>query len=165
MKEVIMGKINWKHVFLIGLILGAIESALQLFSAMLFAGDELWELRAMLDAPGAIGDWHMILTLLVYVLVGIATVWLYAAIRPRYGPGPRTAAIAGFVIWLVTYAAHVQWGTAISLFSTGALVVTTLVAVPIFVGTTVFCVSAYKEAEEPTGPVASEGVATEPAEG
>ncbi len=38
-----MGKINWKHVFLIGLILGVIETMLQLFNAMLFAGDEIWD--------------------------------------------------------------------------------------------------------------------------
>ena len=160
-----MGKINWKHVFLIGLILGVIETWLQLFNAMLFAADEIWEFRAMLHAPGGIGGWHMILTFLAYILVGIATVWLYAAIRPRYGPGPRTAAIAGFVMWLVTVAAHVQWTSAMPYFRTGALVVTALVSMPIFVGATVFCVSAYKETEEFTGAAESEGAATEPAEG
>ena len=30
---------------------------------------------------------------------GVAAVLLYALIRPRLGPGPRTAAIAGLVIW------------------------------------------------------------------
>src|SRR2546428_9096401 len=28
-------------------------------------------------------------------LCGIVLVWLYASIRPRYGPGPKTAVIAG----------------------------------------------------------------------
>jgi hypothetical protein len=32
-------------------------------------------------------------------LAGIGIVWGYAAIRPRYGPGPRTAAIAGIGAW------------------------------------------------------------------
>jgi hypothetical protein len=27
--------------------------------------------------------------------------WLYAAIRPRYGPGPKTAAVAGFALWFI----------------------------------------------------------------
>ena len=35
-------------------------------------------------------------------LAGILLVWLYAAIRPRFGPGPRTALLAGFMIWLIT---------------------------------------------------------------
>ena len=30
---------------------------------------------------------------------GIAAVWLYAAIRPRYGPGARTALRAGLAVW------------------------------------------------------------------
>jgi hypothetical protein len=34
-------------------------------------------------------------------LTGIALVWLYAAIRPRFGAGPRTALIAAFVTWFV----------------------------------------------------------------
>ena len=31
----------------------------------------------------------------------IIAVWLYAAIRPRYGPGPKTALLAGLTVWLV----------------------------------------------------------------
>lgn len=31
--------------------------------------------------------------------VGIALIWLYAAIRPRYGPGPRTAVCAALFAW------------------------------------------------------------------
>jgi len=36
-------------------------------------------------------------------IAGILGVWLYAAIRPRFGPGPRTALIAGIGLWLMTY--------------------------------------------------------------
>ena len=32
-------------------------------------------------------------------MLGISTMWLYAAIRPRYGPGPKTAVVAGFALW------------------------------------------------------------------
>ncbi len=34
-------------------------------------------------------------------LLGIAALWLYAAIRPRYGPGLKTALCAASAIWLV----------------------------------------------------------------
>ena len=40
---------------------------------------------------------------------GITTVWLYAAIRPRFGPGPKTAAIAGFVVWVLVSWIHITW--------------------------------------------------------
>ena len=32
-------------------------------------------------------------------VVGILAIWLYAAIRPRYGPGLRTAVRAGLALW------------------------------------------------------------------
>jgi hypothetical protein len=31
----------------------------------------------------------------------IANVWIYAAIRPRFGPGARTATYAGIVSWVI----------------------------------------------------------------
>jgi len=34
---------------------------------------------------------------------GIIAVWLYASIRPRYGAGMKTAAIAGLGVWLTGY--------------------------------------------------------------
>ena len=36
-------------------------------------------------------------------LVGIFAVWLYAAIRPRYGAGPKTALCAGAAVWGIGY--------------------------------------------------------------
>ena len=32
--------------------------------------------------------------------VGLIAIWLYAAIRPRFGPGPKTALISAAVVWL-----------------------------------------------------------------
>jgi hypothetical protein len=42
-------------------------------------------------------------------LCGIVLVWLYASIRPRYGPGPMTAVIAGLALWLITHLAFAAW--------------------------------------------------------
>jgi hypothetical protein len=35
--------------------------------------------------------------------LGFAAVFLYAAMRPRFGPGPRTALVAACTLWLVGY--------------------------------------------------------------
>jgi hypothetical protein len=40
---------------------------------------------------------------------GITTVWLYASIRARFGPGPKTAAIAGFAVWFLVSWVHMTW--------------------------------------------------------
>lgn len=38
------------------------------------------------------------------LVVGVLSVWLYAAIRPRYGPGPKTAIRAALAVWSFTTA-------------------------------------------------------------
>jgi hypothetical protein len=43
------------------------------------------------------------------VVAGIWAMWLYASLRPLYGPGPKTAAIAGFSWWLIATIAVWQW--------------------------------------------------------
>ncbi|WP_411891678.1 hypothetical protein [Yoonia sp. SDW83-1] len=35
---------------------------------------------------------------------GIVLVWLYAAMRPRFGAGPKTAIIAGLTLWFIAWA-------------------------------------------------------------
>ena len=35
--------------------------------------------------------------------IGLAIVWTYAAIRPRFGPGPATALKAGLAVWVMFY--------------------------------------------------------------
>lgn len=41
----------------------------------------------------------------VYVdfIGGIFIVWFYAAIRPRFGAGPKTAVIAGLAVWFICH--------------------------------------------------------------
>jgi len=36
-------------------------------------------------------------------VLGLLLVWLYAAIRPRYGAGPRTAILAGLFGWFLVF--------------------------------------------------------------
>lgn len=47
---------------------------------------------------------------------GIVTVWLYAAMRPRFGAGPKTAVIAGLTVWLLAWAL-----LTLSVFMTGLI--------------------------------------------
>src|SRR5688572_22100829 len=41
--------------------------------------------------------------------VGILLVWIYAAIRPRFGPGPKTAMIAAAVVWAFGFLFYLDW--------------------------------------------------------
>jgi hypothetical protein len=39
----------------------------------------------------------------VMILYGVALIWIYAAIRPRFGPGPLTAIVAGLTLWVIAW--------------------------------------------------------------
>jgi hypothetical protein len=45
---------------------------------------------------------ELVVFLLSYVVLGIALAFGYAAMRPRFGAGARTALIAGGIFWLAT---------------------------------------------------------------
>jgi hypothetical protein len=60
---------------------------------------------------------------LTQFVVGIMLVWIYAAIRPRFGPGPKTAMISAAVVWLFGFLFYLDWlYTGMMLPSTYAIV-------------------------------------------
>ena len=61
-------------------------------------------------------------------LVGIAAVWIYAAIRPRYGAGAGTAVRAGIATWGVAVLLANLANYPSGLFPTRLLVITAVVA-------------------------------------
>lgn len=40
--------------------------------------------------------------------IGVLTVWLYAAMRPRFGPGIKTALYAGLAVWVCGVVFHLD---------------------------------------------------------
>jgi hypothetical protein len=46
---------------------------------------------------------------LTQFVVGIMLVWMYAAMRPRFGPGPKTAMISAFIVWLFGFLFYLDW--------------------------------------------------------
>lgn len=105
-----MGTINWGRVFLGGLLAGAVLAVLGAVNWLVF-GEEVQAAVLSLSpgfqlTPALWAGWT-----LVAVLVGMAILWVYASIRPRYGPGPKTAAMAGAAVWFVAALADVSWLT------------------------------------------------------
>lgn len=97
-----MGKINLGRVMLGGLVTGLIVNITEtLLNVVVMTAPMEYALRARNLPPvgGAAIGGFLILTF----MLGFVTVWCYAAIRPRFGPGPRTAAIAALVVWFLAY--------------------------------------------------------------
>jgi len=78
-------------------------------------------------------------------LCGIVLVWLYASIRPRYGPGAKTAVIAGLGLWLITHMAFAAW-VFTGLYSFGIVAASTLGALVASVAGALAGCALYKEA-------------------
>ena len=96
-----MGRINWGRVFLGGLLAGVVINIGEyLFHAVLFKDQVAEMMRAMGKDPASVmtGNAIVIWNILGF-LAGIGAVWGYAAIRPRFGAGAKTAMIAGVAVW------------------------------------------------------------------
>jgi hypothetical protein len=96
-----MAGINYGRVALGGLAAGGVANACDfVISTFLMAGDlQRMTRRLNLDwevvnGPGVLVTWTI-----VDFLYATLMVWTYAAIRPRFGPGPKTAILAGLVIF------------------------------------------------------------------
>ena len=99
-----MAKINVGRVLLGGLLAGVV---LNIGEALLNAV-VLAETMKQDFAKLGLGDPSANPTFLVRVVgmtfvLGIALVYLYAAIRPRFGAGWKTAACAGVIAWFFVY--------------------------------------------------------------
>ena len=80
-------------------------------------------------------------------LLGIAAVWVYAAIRPRYGAGPRTAVRAGLVTWAFAVFLANLANYPLGLLPARLLVITSIVALVEVVVATLVGAWLYKEEE------------------
>jgi len=97
---------NTKRVVLAGLAAGVLNLALTLSMAFLVL---LEDVRAQVERFQLQPPPYALFTGVgMQLFLGIAVVWLYAAIRPRFGPGPRTAVIAGLAVWFLSYAVHCE---------------------------------------------------------
>jgi hypothetical protein len=78
-------------------------------------------------------------------------VWLYAAIRPRYGAGPKTAMLAGFVVWALAYASSNAAMVFLHLFPLGLMLAATAVGLVETVVAGLAGAALYKEGAESLG--------------
>ena len=94
-----MGTINLKSVIVGGLVAGLILNVVHyVLWGVVFAKDLADALQAIGRTPA---HSPVLLFIVLDFLYGVTLVYLYAAIRPRYGPGPKTAIWAGVIMWVI----------------------------------------------------------------
>ena len=124
-----MGRINVGGVILGGLLAGLVINIGETILNLVVVAQGMEDaLRARNLQPLGVNP---IIGFVVFsFLVGIVTIWLYAAIRPRFGPGPKTAAIAGLVVWFFAYLYGAVAMGLMGLFPAKLMTVTTLWGLP-----------------------------------
>ena len=97
-----MGRINLGRVVLGGLLAGLVINCSEfVLNMFVLAADMEAALKAR-NLP-MIDNQMIVWFVLLGFAQGILTIWLYSAIRPRFGPGVSTAAWAGVVVWTMAY--------------------------------------------------------------
>lgn len=104
--------INSSKVLVAGLAAGIVGNIIGFLGFGLMMGKRM-EAEAVAVAPSLAGrgmsSGAIATNVVITFLIGILIVWLYAAIRPRFGPGMKTATYAALVIWLCGLFFHVDW--------------------------------------------------------
>jgi hypothetical protein len=117
-----MAQMNTGRIVMGGLAAGLVMNIVDAVTNGFVAGGR-WLSESNALNPGLVekaGAGSTVGWIIVDFLLGIITVWVYAGIRPRLGPGPKTALAAAFVVWLVGhlfFASYVFMG----LFSAGLI--------------------------------------------
>lgn len=96
-----MGKIKMSRVLIGGLVAGVVINVFNGVLNGLVLADRWSAYMQSLGKPAAFAPGQLAGFNLIGFAMGILTVRLYAAIRPRFGSGPQTAVRAGLVIWLI----------------------------------------------------------------
>jgi hypothetical protein len=95
-----MHKINYGRLILAGIVAAVILDILDYVANGILLGSA-WaaSLNTIHVAPLSVNG--IIAFNVGGVVTAFLTIWLYVAIRPRFGPGPKTALIAAAVVWLL----------------------------------------------------------------
>jgi anti-sigma factor RsiW len=124
-----MASINFGRVVIGGLVGGVVANVCDTVANMTFLKDDMAAMAAKfgMDSAAAQSMSAAIPWIGVDFVFGLLTVFTYAAMRPRFGAGPKTAMIAGFTLFLAV--SVVLFGfTTMGMMSTGSYVRGTLEA-------------------------------------
>ena len=95
-----MGKINIGRLILGGIVAGIVADLLDYLVDYLWLGQK-WAIEMSLLGHDTFSSAMWIEFDLLGIAGGLVAIWIYAAIRPRFGPGVKTAIYAGVAAWII----------------------------------------------------------------
>ena len=110
-------QLNLARVFLGGLVAGVVANALDFVVNEYLLVEDMQRMAQRFGLSEAAGLGVAITWVIVDFILGILLVWTYATMRPRFGPGPRTAITAALTLFAAITAIILGF-TRMGLFST-----------------------------------------------
>ena len=139
-----MSGINYKRVLGGGLAAGLLYDIFEVALSPFLAGKQYEaELNTIRHTqPSAAGyaffvGWGLV--------IGLVAVYLYAAVRPRFGPGPRTAARVAIALWLIGDLMPQMGQAFMGIFTMGLMLRFTAQQLFFMLASTIFGAWLYKE--------------------
>ena len=120
-----MTQINMGRVLLGGLVAGVVYNIGEAILNMQILSQAMLNFSQKFNLPPASGSFIAKMTLLMFVF-GIVTVLLYALILPRLGAGPKTAVVAGVLVWFLSFFYASLLNVLLGLFESGPTMVAML---------------------------------------
>ena len=104
--------INTSKVVVGGLVAGIVSNVLGYLAFGMLLGPRM-QAEAVAVAPAlegrAMSGAAIAKEVISGFVIGFLLVWLYAATRPRFGPGAKTALLAALVVWICGFVFHLDW--------------------------------------------------------
>jgi hypothetical protein len=141
---------NRVRVVLGGLLAGVVINVVEYITNGVILKDAWAQVMQSLGKPAIFSPGAIVIFNISGFLLGIAAVWIYAVIRPRYGAGPNTAIRAGLAAWAIAVFISNLSTYSMGLFPRRLLAIGTIVALVEIVVGTVVGAWVYKEKEGET---------------
>ena len=120
-----MSSINMGRVVVGGLVAGLLINVSEFVLNAVVLVNDMKAAMAALNRP-PIDNSMIVWFVLLAFGIGIMAVWVYAAVRPRFGPGVRTAICASLVVWGLAYLYPNVSTIILGLFPTRLMIVATV---------------------------------------
>ena len=117
-----MTRINMARVILGGIVAAVVINISEFVLHSFVIVQQMEEAVAARNLPAVSGQ-AIAVFMVMGLALGIALVWTYAAIRPRFGPGVGTALCAGSLVWFLAYAYPSLGMWAMGMFPAGVTVI------------------------------------------
>ena len=139
-----MAGINTGRWFMSGIIAGIIIAVVDFVLNGMILSQQWNDAMTALNLP-AIGGGSVVVFVIIDLIIGLAALWIYVGIRPRFGATATTAVYAGIATWLLSILLPSIISMATGVLPSGLLWIVIIVGIVQYVVATVVGAYFYQE--------------------